>query len=140
RVAAAQDLRPLQKLLLLKNHVAVIDEGSRCEGLVVESKQRRMEFFVALRIDGVHGCSTLSPVIHIGGEYAHPISREGVFAIEDHCVPGEKIETRNHDLRSVGEQLLPAREAGMSDRCGDDAEVAASLVGADVEEVAAVVD
>ncbi len=52
---------------------------------------------------------------------------------------GEEVHVFEHDVVAMGNQLAPVFAGGLIDGRGDEAEVAAGVVGADVEEAVAVV-
>ena len=67
-------------------------------------------------------------------------ARQRVLALVEDRPVLEEVEVLEHHVVAVRDELLPVLAAGIGDRRRDEPEVAALVVGADVEEIAAVVD
>ena len=65
---------------------------------------------------------------------------QAVFAFAGDEEVGEKIDILKHDGIAVGDPFDPVFARGCVDRCGDEAEVAAAIVGADEPLAVAVID
>ena len=67
-------------------------------------------------------------------------ARQAVFAFAGDEEAGEEIDFLEHDIVAVRNEFGPVIAAGRGDGRGDEAEVAAAVVGADEPEAVAVVD
>ena len=72
------------------------------------------------------------------GPEAQP--RQSVLAFASDEEVGEEIDIFEHDAVAMGHELGPVLAAGRGDGCGDEAEVAALVVGPNEEEAVAMID
>ena len=76
----------------------------------------------------------------VAGEAPDAQARQAVFALAGDEEAGEEIDIFEHHVVAMGNALGPVFAAGRGDRRGDQAEVAALVVGADEPQAVAMVD
>ena len=138
-IVAAEDLVLLQELALAGRHVEVVDRGRRRERLVVEAQLFRLELEVVRDVGRVDRLREVDAVRAARREVSDAQPRQAVLALREDAIVGKDVDVLDHHVAATGEHLLPVRLPRVGDGRGDDPEVPAVLVRADVEEGASVV-
>ena len=126
--------------------VVLVDRTGRDQRLVGVAEGCGVEDAVDVRVRAVGGlgegdfAGRRGFAAPVAGEFPEAQARQAVFALAGDEEAGEEIDVFKHDVVAMRDQFGPVLAAGRGDGRGDEAEVAAAVVGADEPVAVAMVD